>query len=475
MWRDEATKRLQDMVIVTLTDWHSIEQFNRVLSTHVKSFPSNMLNSVRLGPHVTLGDKNLQVALTKLAPVIRYLIVNTKVGSPEWRWLLFDQFANLKELHIYGNAPFQPIITTPAPEPGEGKLGSSSSMASLSSGTSGRLTPTNLGKVKELIHLTKLSFNLGNRKSEDIFVRRFLRDIFSVVPNLKYLNWIKEDRFANDFQRTMFDCLMMKTKPGSVGRLETFICPSLVCGTKELKDMTFRSYPLQEIHVQISSDVSAQYLETFLEGHAETLRVVKVDFCPGTPLNVMVSNPSSLIFLKEISLTEYRRSIGFVGFLPSLRKLTLTRTNIKRALLSIGWAFENKEQTELSESLLELYVFNDYLSREQGNCTREIVLKLAHCFPNLKAIRLEGLDDSSIRHLFKSFHKLEELYAPVGTYSDEAFRSFIGKDQMASNGSRSPSRFALSAFDASHLKSMFNLSLKHLKIQIQNYLSAYLV
>ncbi|CAL8089687.1 unnamed protein product [Orchesella dallaii] len=317
-------------------------------------------------------------------------------------------------------------------------------------------------KSQNLPNLTLLSFNLTNKKTEDIFVRRFLRDLFSLTPNLEVLEWIKEDPFLNDFQKTMFDCLMNKTKDGFMTKLKVFRCPSLTCGTKELKDILTKGFPLKEIEVQISQEVSAHYLEHFLESQGKTLELLKLNFCPGTPLNIMVASPyTNLVHLTEITLTEYRRSIGFVGYLPCVRKLTLIRTNIKRALLSIGWSFDSQDQTELSKSLESLYIYNDYLSREQGNCTREIVLKLAHCFPNLRIIRLEGLDDSSVRHLLKGFNNLQELYAPMGTYSDEAFRSYTDKDQYANvNVGLASNRYVLSAFDATHLKNFTALEVE---------------
>lgn len=435
---------LQDKCIVVVPDWPAVEQFVRVASAHKKAFPlDNIFTALRLGPHVRLSDKRNQLAIEKLAFLVKHLELHLNVGPIEWRWLLFDQFVNLKELHFHGPVPFQPILASPVPDTGSVSPIASTSKAQL----------VQQGKIKELTNLKILVFNLKNRKTEDIFVRRFIRDIFTITPQLQSLEWIKDDRFANDFQKTMFDSLM-KTKPGSMGRLETFRCPSLVCGTKELQEIEDRGFPLKEIHFQIA-EVSAQYLENFLELHGGTLENVHFEFCPGSPLNIMVRSPlSGLAYLQELSLTEYRRSIGFVGYLPSLKKLTLTRTNIKRALLSIGWAFDSKDKKELSLSLQELYVYNDYLSREHGNCTREIVLKLAHCFPNLRVIRMEGLDDSSIRHLFKSFPCLEELYAPAGTYSDEAFRSYTCKEQLLhSGGLKSPNRYHLSAFDASHLKS----------------------
>lgn len=452
LWREEASKQLmqQDSVIVIVPDWPSIEQFARVATVQKKAYPTeNIFTAIRLGTDVNLAEKRIQFALDKISFHMKHLELHLSTGPLEWRGILFDQFVNLKELHFHGSVPFQPIIVTPNPEAGS---------ISPTPSTSSKQHSFHHGRTKELVNLAKVVFNIKNRKAEDIFVRRFLRDMFSLTPNLQSLEWIKEDRFANEFQKTMFDCLMIKTKIGSMGRLDTFRCPSLTCGARELKEIGDRAFPLKDLHIQISSDVSAQFLENFLEAHGATLEILKLDFSPGSPLNVMVSSPvSGLANLRELSLMEYRRSIGFVGFLPCLKKLSLTRTNIKRALLSIGWAFDYKEQKELSKSLTELYVYNDYLSREHGNCTREIVLKLAHCFPNLKAIRLEGLDDSSIRHLFKSFINLEELYAPAGTYSDEAFRSYTCKEQLINMGgnrspSRSPNRYTLSAFDASHLK-----------------------
>ncbi|ODM99822.1 hypothetical protein Ocin01_06853 [Orchesella cincta] len=373
-WEEESSTYLKDKFQIMINSEEKLRLFTEEFF-HNRTFS----HSVQIGPYMYLGNPSAESYFNYFGYFIKKLVLlKTQCSAFHLREILFRQAPNIEELTLHGMTP--------------GKCRFYENL--------------HVYDKDELPNLKVLNINLMSTQGEHM-LHHFLYDLFSVTPNLQKIS-VPSPQYKG-FLKTLIAVLLESTEVPfkylkHVDALFSF-------GDGHLELLKNRKLPLESLNLQLMPNVTIDLLIPLLESLSGSLKKLRLYFY----LTRFKELPSQLKLdnLQHLTLDTYQGSLRFTTNLPQLKSLTVTM----KCNEELEEAFQSDPVNGELWTCESLKSFTAVFSVVES-CPPHLVSKLAKCFPSLTSIDLQGLTDSSLRVIFISFPKLEELSAPQGFYSD---------------------------------------------------------
>lgn len=373
-WEEEGSSHLKDKFQIIINSDEKLRLFTEEFF-HNRTFS----HSVQIGPYLYLGNPAAESYFNLYGFFIKRLVLlKTQCSAFHLREILFRQAPNVEELTLHGMTP--------------GKCRFYENL--------------HVYDKDELPNLKILNINLMSTQGEHM-LHHFLYDLFSVTPNLQKIS-VPSPQYKG-FLKTLIAVLLESTELpfkhlNNVDALFSF-------GDGHLEMLKNRKLPLQSLNLQLMPNVTIDLLIPLLESLSESLKKLRLYFY----LTRFKELPNQLELknLRNLTLDTYQGSLKFTSNLAQLKSLTVTM----KCNEELEEALQSDPADEEAWSCDSLKSFRAVFSVVES-CPPHLVSKLAKCYPSLTSLDLQGLTDSSIRVLFISFPKLEQLSAPQGFYSD---------------------------------------------------------